>query len=188
MDKKLLRKACLAERRALSTKEFAFRNKRIFEYFKEFVERNDKSVYHCFLPIAKNAEVNTWPLIDFLIRSGKKVVISKSDLETNVLTNYYFEDKAQLVTNKWGIPEPTSGQLADNESIELVLIPLLAFDESGHRVGYGKGYYDRFLKSCLPETVKVGLSLLPSLKEIPEIGDHDIPLDYCISYDRFWEF
>lgn len=188
MDKQALRKASLAERRALSADEYARRNEAILTHFKAFVRDHDAEVYHCFLPITKNAEVNTWPLIDFLKESGKRIVISRSDLNTNVLTNYYFESKEQLVTNKWGIPEPVNGTIASNKSIDVVLIPLLVFDQSGHRVGYGKGYYDRFLESCRLETIKLGLSLLAPIKEIPEIEPHDVPMDYCVSHLGFHNF
>lgn len=182
VDKKSLRSTYLKERKALSPEEFTSRNKSVLKYFKDFVKSHDGKTYHCFLPIAKNAEVDTWPLIDFLQESQKKVVISKSDLETNILTNYYFESKEQLVINKWGIPEPVDGELALSESIDVVLIPLIVFDEKGHRIGYGKGYYDRFLENCRSDTLKLGLSLLPAIKEIPEIAPHDVPMDYCISY------
>ena len=70
------------------------------------------------------------------------------------------------------------------EDIDVVLIPLIVFDENGHRIGYGKGYYDRFLESCRPDTLKVGLSILPPIKEIPEVEAHDIPMDYCIGIDQ----
>ncbi|MEL6559544.1 MAG: 5-formyltetrahydrofolate cyclo-ligase [Bacteroidota bacterium] len=188
MDKQTLRKNSLAQRKALSANEYTERNRGILRHFKEFVKGSDAIIYHCFLPITKNAEVNTWPLIDFLISSNKKIVISRSDLNSNTLTNYYFEDKNQLVVNKWGIPEPVQGVSASSEAIDVVLIPLLVFDESGHRVGYGKGYYDRFLESCRPETIKMGLSLLAPVKEIPEIEPHDVAMDYCITFDGLVKF
>lgn len=188
LDKQSLRKAGLAQRKALSADVYAKRNEDILRHFIEFVESIDASVYHCFLPITKNAEVNTWPLIDFLKASDKKIVVSRSDLNSNLLTNYYFEGKDQLVVNHWGIPEPVDGTVAESESIDLVLIPLLVFDESGNRIGYGKGYYDRFLESCRSDTIKLGLSLLPPVKQIPDVEAHDVAMDFCISPERLWEF
>ena len=89
---------------------------------------------------------------------------------------------------KWGIPEPIEGESAATEDIDVVLIPLIVFDENGHRIGYGKGYYDRFLESCRPDTLKVGLSILPPIKEIPEVEAHDIPMDYCILFKAVMKF
>ncbi|MGB3464960.1 MAG: 5-formyltetrahydrofolate cyclo-ligase [Cyclobacteriaceae bacterium] len=181
MDKNSLRKKFLAERRALPSQELDRRNRLIFQYFMDFVAQSDHEVYHCFLPIENNAEVNTWPMVAYLLEQDKKVVVSKSDLHVNTLTNYYYESEEQMAINKWGIPEPTGGEEAESEEIDVVLIPLIVFDKSGHRVGYGKGYYDRFLQSCRQDVMKTGLSLLAPIDIIPDTASHDIPMDNCLS-------
>jgi 5-formyltetrahydrofolate cyclo-ligase len=86
----------------------------------------------------------------------------------------------QLKKNNWGILEPSQGIPTPPEKIDLVLVPLLAFDKQGNRVGYGKGYYDRFLSTCSPETKKVGISLFSSEEEI-HTTDTDVQLDQCIT-------
>ena len=70
----------------------------------------------------------------------------------------------------------------------MVLVPLLCFDESGHRVGYGKGFYDRFLTKCRPDTQKVGLSYFPPVKEITDADSFDIRLDLCLTPEKVWRF
>ena len=65
------------------------------------------------------------------------------------------------------------------QSIEVVFVPLLAYDKKGNRIGYGKGFYDRFLQSCKPKLI-VGLSFYEPEQELIESGQHDIPLHYCV--------
>lgn len=70
----------------------------------------------------------------------------------------------------------------------MVLIPLLAFDKKGYRVGYGKGFYDRFLADCRPDVVKVGLSVFEPIDEIADLNEFDIKMDFCITPNRVWQF
>ena len=90
--------------------------------------------------------------------------------------------------NRWGIPEPAAGREIAPETIDLVLIPLLAFDRKGQRVGYGKGYYDRFLKRCRGDCMKLGLSFFEPVDSIDDAGEHDVPLDLCITPHRTYGF
>jgi 5-formyltetrahydrofolate cyclo-ligase len=84
------------------------------------------------------------------------------------------------VKNKWNIPEPAEGIEIDVSLLQVVFVPLLVCDEKGHRVGYGKGYYDRFLGQCKPEIVKIGLSFFDPIPEIDDVYSGDIPLDFCV--------
>jgi 5-formyltetrahydrofolate cyclo-ligase len=92
--------------------------------------------------------------------------------------------------SEWGIPEPMpdSSQKVSPQKIDTVLLPLLVFDEKGNRVGYGKGFYDRFLTECRPEVQKIGLCLEEAVPLIEEVGEWDIPLDFCVSPQRCYEF
>ncbi len=73
-------------------------------------------------------------------------------------------------------------------SIDWVLVPLLAFDRRGHRVGYGKGFYDRFLAGCRSDARKIGLSLFAPVVAIDDIGSQDVALDAVVTPDRVWTF
>lgn len=165
----------------LSSKAFDNKNARIVYHFHSFFENQAASVVHSFLSISKNKEVNTWPLVESLRSQGRQLVVSKSSLISNRLTHYLLEDYSQLKENKYGIPEPQFGEVILPEAIDLVLVPLLVFDRKGQRLGYGAGYYDRFLAACRPDCIKIGLSLAPPLDEIPFVEAHDIPMDYCIT-------
>ncbi len=148
----------------------------------------DYSFYHLFLSISEKREINTEALLHILQGKDKNVVLSKSDFETHRLTNYLLTDSTILKNNAWGIPEPQGGIEIPPQQIEVVFIPLLAFDESGHRIGYGKGFYDRFLSACTMNTLKVGLSFFEAEPEIPGILSSDVPMDYCVTPERIYAF
>ncbi len=93
-----------------------------------------------------------------------------------------------FITNSYGIPEPKDGHEISPELIDLVIVPLLCFDQLGNRVGYGKGYYDRFLKKCRKDCIKIGFSYFSPIERIEDINEFDIPLDYGISPDAIHEF
>lgn len=148
----------------------------------------DYSYYHLFLSISEKREVNTEAILHILHGKDKNVVVSRSDFEDYKLTNYLLTDSTVLKTNKWGIPEPVDGVEIPPKKIEVVFIPLLAFDKKGNRIGYGKGFYDRFLSSCTGKTVKVGLSLFEAEPVISEVSEDDIPLDYCVTPTKIYAF
>lgn len=141
----------------------------------------DKTYYHLYLPITSKKEVNTEYLLQILQGKDKEVILSKSDFNTNQLKHYLLTDNTLIKTNKYGIPEPTNGLEVPVHQIEVVFVPLLAFDKNGHRIGYGKGFYDQFLAQCQPTTLKVGLSFFEPENSFEDILPTDIPLDYCIT-------
>ena len=93
-----------------------------------------------------------------------------------------------LKLNSRNIPEPENGIEISNKQIEVVFIPLLAFDNLGNRIGYGKGFYDAFLKNCPRTTLKIGLSFFEAQGSLIESETHDIPLDYCITPNKIYTF
>lgn len=144
--------------------------------------------YHLFLPISKQKEVNTEFLLHILQGKDKNVVVSKSDFDTNEMTHFLLTENTKLVLNPYGIPEPEDGISINTEKIAVVFIPLLCFDNHGNRVGYGKGFYDRFLTQCSKETIKVGLSCFDVLSQEIEASERDISLDYCVTPEKVYSF
>lgn len=144
--------------------------------------------YHLFLSISEKREVDTQAILHILQGKDKHVVLSKSNFESGLLTNYLLTDATAIKVNDWGIPEPVDGIEIKATSIDVVFIPLLVFDEAGNRIGYGKGFYDRFLAQCKPEVVKVGLSFFTAEEILPEINEHDVPLDYCVTPEKIYNF
>ncbi|WP_445733535.1 5-formyltetrahydrofolate cyclo-ligase [Mariniflexile sp.] len=139
------------------------------------------SFYHIFLAIEEQKEVNTDYILNILSGKDKNIVISKSDFKTGLMTHFLLTDGTKIKKNRYNIPEPVDGIKIPNDKIEVVFIPLLAFDKKGNRVGYGKGFYDRFLADCKPETLKIGLSFFEVENEITEVFESDMALDYCVT-------
>ncbi len=148
----------------------------------------DLDYYHLFLSIAEKKEVDTEFILHILQGKDKNIVVSKSDFKTRQLHNYLLTDSTVIRKNKWGIPEPVGGIEIPSEKIDVVFVPLLAFDATGHRLGYGKGFYDIFLASCNPEVIKVGVSFFEAEELIPELENSDIAIDYCVTPHKTYVF
>jgi 5-formyltetrahydrofolate cyclo-ligase len=190
MQKAELRKLMLQRRRALPAEEVQQRSQRIADLFFQHFPLQPGQTVHVFLPIIRNNEVNTWSIIERLRLKHPevRVAVPVTDAEQNVLTHHCLTEEAVLVENPWGIPEPQNAQLIHAQEVDVVLLPLLAFDLAGHRVGYGKGFYDRFLADCRPDVLKIGLSLEPPVGGIADPNPFDVPLDYAITPEEVWDF
>ena len=148
----------------------------------------NKSCFHLFLPIKTQNEVNTEYVLQILAGKDKDVVISKSNFEKIEMTHFLLTDNTKIVLNQYNIPEPVNGFEVSESKIDVVFIPLLAFDIKGNRVGYGKGFYDAFLTKCKPSTIKIGLSFFEAETIIKDNSPMDIPLDYCVTPEKVYLF
>ena len=146
------------------------------------------SFYHIFLSIEELKEVNTDFILNILAGKDKNILISKSHMETGTMTHYLLTDNTVIKKGRYNIPEPVDGIEIKEDKVDVVFIPLLAFDKQGNRVGYGKGFYDKFLANCKPETIKIGLSYFEAEDEIIDVFDGDIGLDYCVTPQRIFKF
>jgi 5-formyltetrahydrofolate cyclo-ligase len=182
MTKQELRKIYLQKRKELSEAEYLARNHRVTEVFFSSIDLSFINVLHTFLPVVEKREPDTWLIIDRIRREFPKVRLSipRVNTETDQLENFYFEGLHQLKKNNWGILEPGQGIPTPPEKIDLVLVPLLAFDKQGNRVGYGKGYYDRFLITCANARL-VGISLFHKPEIIEGLHETDIALNSIIT-------
>ena len=146
------------------------------------------SFYHIFLSIEEQKEVNTDYILNILSGKDKNILISKSDFTTGCMLNFLLTDNTVIKKNTYNIPEPIDGIEINNDKIDVVFVPLLSFDKQGNRVGYGKGFYDRFLAHCKPETVKIGLSFFEAEKCVFNVFESDIKLDYCVTPKKVYKF
>ncbi len=147
----------------------------------------DKTYYHIFLPILKKREVNTEFILHILQGKDKSVIVSKADFLNNKMQNFLLQENTVIRISEYGIPEPVDGIEIPENKIEVVFVPLLAFDEKGNRIGYGKGFYDRFLSNCRHETIKIGISFFESERNI-EPEKQDVRLDFCITPKKIYTF
>jgi 5-formyltetrahydrofolate cyclo-ligase len=183
MTKKELRKYFIGMRKELSEQEVVLRSQLICTNFFSSVDLAGVKVIHTFLPIKKYNEPDTWHIIRHARTHYPEVrfAIPRITSFAGEMEHYYLSNEASLKTNDLGIDEPAHGSITNIEDIDLVLVPLLAFDLSGNRVGYGKGFYDRFLNQCPSNTRRIGLSLFEGVEHIEDVNEHDALLHYCIT-------
>ena len=148
----------------------------------------NKTYFHVFLPIEEQKEVNTEFLLHLLSGKDKEIVISKTDFTTRKMTHFLLTDNTKIKKNEYNIPEPMDGIEVPSSKIQVVFVPLLAFDTKGNRVGYGKGFYDQFLAECQPETIKIGLSFFEPEEQITDVFETDVKLDYCVTPNTIFKF
>ena len=175
MDKQALRKQIREQKRAMTIEEIERASARLGELFAASeLYRNAKTVYG-YLPY--NQEVRTTPMLQRALREGKRIAVPK--IFGDEMKFIYLEDLSRVEKGYAGIPEPIEdGPVADDKTA-LVLMPGLAFDPAGHRIGYGGGFYDKFL-AAEPEHPTLALcyafQMLPQL----ETEEFDIPVDLVL--------
>lgn len=148
----------------------------------------DKNYFHVFLAIENHQEIDTELILHLLSGKDKNILISKSNFETREMTHFLLTDNTKIKKNKFNIPEPVDGIEVPSNKIEVVFVPLLAFDKKGNRVGYGKGFYDKFLSKCKPEVIKIGLSFFEAEEQIEDVFETDVQLDYCVTPNKLYSF
>ena len=148
----------------------------------------ENSYFHIFLPITEHKEVNTEFILHLLSGKDKEIIVSKADFETRNMTHFLLTDNTKIKKNNYNIPEPVDGIEVPSPKIDVVFVPLLAYDKKGHRVGYGKGFYDKFLSQCKPDVIKIGLSFFEPEEIIADIFEGDVQLDYCVTPNEVHSF
>lgn len=188
--KKLIRAQYLEKRRALPHGEWELLNTQLADQLRT-LKLPEVRTAHVFLPIKKFGEPDTLRLVSVVNEMAPqrpRWVISRSNTGAPEMYHFVWDENTVIRENQWGIPEPLGGYRVEEEEIDLVFIPLLAFDRQGHRVGYGKGYYDRFLAKCRPDVFKLGISLFAPVPRIADTLASDIPLDACLTPQRIYNF
>lgn len=191
MKKAAARKTFLAQRKQISLEKIAKLSQQIAKlFFANFDLQNIKTI-HVFLPIKKRNEADTFHIINQLREYFPQIeiLIPKANFINFSMENYLFHSTINFQENDWGILEPVGeSPLSANHPIDLVFLPLIAFDKSGYRVGYGKGFYDRFLAKCSPQLIKVGLSIFEPIETIEDVNELDIKMDFCITPMQVYRF
>lgn len=148
----------------------------------------EKTYFHLYLTIEEQKEVETEFVLQILAGKDKEIVVAKSNFETLEMTNYLLTDNTRFQKNDYNIYEPVDGIEVPNTKIDVVFVPLLAYDKKGNRVGYGKGFYDKFLAECNEDVIKVGLSFFEPEESIDGFFENDIRLDYCVTPTTSYSF
>lgn len=164
-------------------------NERLLSQFTT-LDLSEVGFLHLFIPIEKYHEPNTYPIINYVqqLFPQIKIVVSRSNFEDCSMQHYILDQHTIFETNKWGISEPISGVQVDSSAIDMIIVPLLVFDLLGYRVGYGKGFYDRFFSGCKADVQRVGLSFFDPIDVILDKNEYDVQLTQAITPNRIYHF
>jgi 5-formyltetrahydrofolate cyclo-ligase len=190
MTKSELRKTFLEKRQMLSSAEHEALSARIVSELFNTFDLTSVHAFHCYIPIERFAEVDTRPIFQRLWSEYPQIltVVPRVNHETEEIESLSYGTDTELVESKWQIGEPTHDEHIAPSEIDVVIVPLVAFDRKGHRVGYGRGYYDRFLCKTRNNCAKIGLSVFPPVDLIDDSHEGDVRLDCCITPERIYEF
>lgn len=175
MDKTALRREIREKKKAMSTEEIEARSARLGELFAQTeAYKNAKTIYG-YMPY--NQEVRTVPILEQAIRDGKRVAVPK--VYGDIMKFIYLDDLTQVEKSDMGIPEPIADEPVAEDQTALVLMPGLAFDQEGHRIGYGGGFYDKFLMAE-PNHPTVALCYEFQMYAHLNTEEFDIPVDLVL--------
>lgn len=179
----------LQKRAAIGPKEQRIWDDLLLIQFQQLALPPVHSVF-TYAAIELKKEISTDLLLGYLEfrNPGLQIAYPVFDQKAGIMNAVWVTDHTFFEVNSLGISEPGNGRQATPESFDLVLIPLLGFDESGYRVGYGKGVYDKYLRQVRPDATKIGLSYFEPVIKIEDTNEFDIPLNYCITPHRIYEF
>lgn len=189
MKKAALRKLFTQKRQQLSIAEYETLNTQLLLGFQQ-LDFSTITGIHLYLPIKRRKEPDTFLIRSWLQQAHPQIqrTFPKADFADQRLTHFNDDEQLQLVENGFGIPEPKAGGTGNIDQVNLIVVPLLAFDLKGYRVGYGKGFYDRFLAGFSSSVQFVGLSFFDPVDEIEDTDGFDILLHRCITPEKIWDF
>lgn len=189
MTKSYLRKVYKEKRLLLTDRELNIRQDLLLINFQK-LHIPTLNFVHSYIPALQFNEPDPGLLTDWLqfINPGVHIVHPVIDSISLTMKHVICNADTNYKLNQYGIPEPVDGLEIAPEQLDLALIPLLIFDEKGNRVGYGKGYYDRFLANCRPEMLKIGLSFFSPIESVEDADFFDKKLDFCITPESVYAF
>ena len=175
MDKVTLRKKIREQKRAMTEAQIVSASQRLAELFLNSEFYRDATTIYGYLPY--NQEVRTVPMLERAMKEGKRVAVPKC--YGDEMKFIFMDDLSKVEKGYAGIPEPIADEPVADDKTALVLMPGLAFDPEGHRIGYGGGFYDKFLAA---EPNHPTLALCYEFQMLPrlETQEHDIPVDYVL--------
>jgi 5-formyltetrahydrofolate cyclo-ligase len=181
-QKENLRQRLLKQRESISQAEFDSNSVEIVQTLKKQPEFLQAGSIHCYISMNERREVNTHQLIKELLADGKQVVAPVTNFQENTLSHVRLKSYEHLEANKWGVLEPGVGDLISPEQLDLVIVPMVAADEQCNRIGYGEGFYDRFLSKV--DCPKIGLIFEDNVVKRLPTEEFDIPLDKIVTEQR----
>ena len=179
MNKSEIRKVYLKKKELLTETEVQSLSEKIFENFLFQFDLKENQKVHCFLSIPEKGEVDTSSFLNYFFDNKTRVFVPK--IVKGKLIALEINKETPLIENSWGIKEPAGNEDCGLKDFELIVTPLLYADQFGNRVGYGKGFYDRFFSEINPTAVKVGVSFFPPVENVEDVSEFDVPLNYLVT-------
>ena len=187
MNKEELRKSYRLKRKSLTAQQRAGKSQAICEVFFNSFDFSKIAAVHLFLPITNKNEVDAYCIIDRFRREYPGIKLAVPKMNGNDFDSFLLTHETLLIENSMGVPEPVNALSIAHDQLDLVLLPLVAFDLSGNRIGYGKGFYDRFFSSCSLHVIKVGLSFFEAEEKI-DADSFDVPMNFCVTPEKLYSF
>lgn len=189
-DKKALRKEILTKRKKIERTEKEKMDKRISDRF--YISKFYKEATNIFIYISYDSEIETKVIIDKALKDNKKIYVPRTEFETKIMDAVEIESLDNLVESSYGILEPSNNEpRIDPNELDLIVVPGVAFDRNGGRMGYGAGFYDRYFKKItkgnIERITKLALAYdFQVLDKIP-MNEQDVPVDFIITEKEFIE-
>lgn len=177
--KQILRSTVLSRRLEFSEKDWREKSDRIISHLINFDFFRQSKVVHTYLSMNNRKEVCTDGLLTNLLELSKKVIVPVTNFEEHKLIHSEIHSLADLTTNKWGVREPKEINPIDVDKMDFIVVPMNAADKKGNRLGYGKGFYDRFLSQV--NAFKAGLIFEDFIFEEIPAEEYDVKMNVLIT-------
>jgi 5-formyltetrahydrofolate cyclo-ligase len=187
MQKIAARQFFLNQRKALSPSACIKLDDLLLIQFQRIKWDNQKIIGN-FFPMEKYNEPNSFLLAAYLKYILPDVKIAYPRILQDELKMEFFEETEEFTHNKWGIAEPLPIHKVSLSQMNTILVPLLGFDTNGHRIGFGKGFYDRYFENKNKSGLRIGISYFDPIAKIEDTDQFDVPLTHCITPSKIYEF
>lgn len=189
MNKQELRKKYLQQRTEISSKQKLLFDDMLLLQFQQLNFSGINSLL-TYWPIAQYNEPNTHLFSSYLRHHIPQLQIAYPvcNFENDTMQAVEINEETVYITNKYGIAEPKFGSAINPQQFDLIFVPLLTCDVNGNRVGFGKGFYDKYIAQCNSNVVTMAFNYFEPVAQIDDINDNDIPLCYCITPYKIYEF
>ncbi|MBD3615815.1 MAG: 5-formyltetrahydrofolate cyclo-ligase [Gracilimonas sp.] len=178
-EKQKLRDKVLAKRQQLSEQQWLNKSNQIIQSLVDSDVYKKSGVIHTYVSMNERREVCTDNLLIHLFDDKKRVVVPITNFSDNTLSHSEIDAENELVANNWGVREPKTINPVEISEIDLIIVPMAAADKDGNRLGYGRGFYDRFLD--MTEATKIGLTFDKFLFDKVPVEEFDVKLDVIIT-------
>ena len=184
MSKAAIRTEIRDRLRALDPQQKADADRRISDRVLELPEFQHARRIFCYLPLA--TEVDTRPIVAHLLATHGAAYVPITDIDARMLHVAEISSLDDLTEGPYGIPEPTDPRLVDPALIDLWIVPGIAFDRQGRRIGHGGGYFDTFFGAHPTSAPKVAVAYAFQVVDGVPADDHDVPVDLVVTEDEIW--